>query len=237
MRPAAGQDPAVREGTPTSTNDGLACCYPQGMASKRTVAVAALGLCMQAAATGEPALPAKAASASVSSAPASARAPQQTHTAVALAPQRFERAKLAFDGLADVTPELTSWDVGGVFFQGRRLATNDEAIRLLLRAHGDESLDDFARDHQGYTIAERTPIQICGRRAEMIRATRAEQHIACVIVKDANNHPAYIPPTEIVAVGFKHAQLGVVMTLEIRAADPALYKDLRDKILKSIRCL
>ena len=126
---------------------------------------------------------------------------------------------------------------GWGLFPGRRLATNDEAIRLLLRAHGDESLDDFARDHQGYTIAARTPIQICGRRAELIRATRAEQHIACVIVKDGNNHPAYIPPTEIVAVGFKHAQLSVVMTLEIRAADPALYKDLREQILRSIRCL
>lgn len=201
------------------------------------VGVVALGLCLQASAGGDPAIPTKAASASVSSAPAAARAPQRIHAAVALAPQRFERAKLAFDGLADVTPELTSWDVGGVFFQGRRLATNDEAISLLFRAHGDETLDDFARDHQGYTIAARTPIQICGRRAEMMRATRAEQHIACVIVKDGNNHPAYIPPTEIVAVGFKHAQLSVVMTLEIRAADPALYKDLRDQILRSIRCL
>jgi len=209
------------------------------MVSRMAVAIAvvALGLCMQVSVMGEPALLAKAASASVSSAPAAARAPQPIRNAVALAPQRFERARLAFAGLADVTPERTSWDVGGVFFQGRRLATNDEAISLLFRAHGDESLDDFARDHQGYTIAARTSIQICGRRAEMIHATRAEQHIACVIAKDGTNHPAYIPPTEISAVGFKHAQLGVVMTLEIRAADPAVYKELRDQIIRSIRCL
>ena len=84
---------------------------------------------------------------------------------------------------------------------------------------------------------KQNPIQICGRRAEMILATRAEQHIACVIVKGGNNHPAYIPPTEIVAVGFQHAQLRIVMTLEISAANPASYKDLRNKILGSIRCL
>lgn len=201
------------------------------------VAVAALVLCVQVRAKGELTFPAKVPSASASSAPASAPAPPPSGAAVALAPQRFERAKLAFDGLTGVMPDLTSWDIGGVFFQGRRLATNDEAIRLLVRAHGDETLDGFARDHQGYTIAKQTPIQICGRRAEMMRATRAEQHIACVIVKGGNNHPAYIPPTEIVAVGFEHAQLRVVMTIEISAANPASYKDLRSKIFGSIRCL
>lgn len=205
------------------------------MASKRAVAVVALGLCVQVRAKGEPAFPVKLPAASAVSASAPGSPP--TGAAVALAPQRFERAKLAFDGLADVTPDLTSWDVGGVFFQGRRLATNDEIMRLQVRAHGDETLGDFARDHQGYTVVKQNPIQICGRRAEMILATRAEQHIACVIVKGGNNHPAYIPPTEIVAVGFQHAQLRIVMTLEISAANPASYKDLRNKILGSIRCL
>lgn len=209
------------------------------MAAKLSVAVSVLVLCVQVCAEDGPALAAKVPSASASSAPASPPAPASPSSGagVLLAPQRFERAKLAFDGLADVTPDLTSWDVGGVFFQGRRLATNDEALRLLVRAHGDETLDAFARDHQGYRLAKPTPIQICGRRAEMIRATRAAQHIACVIVAGGHNHPAYIPPTEIVAVGFEHAQLRVVMTIEISAADPAFYKDLTSKILGSIRCL
>jgi hypothetical protein len=208
------------------------------MAAKMSIALSALVLFAQACTKDEPALPAKVPSASTSPVPAPASAPAPTAVvAVALAPQRFERAKLAFDGLADAKPDLTAWDVGGVFFQGRRLATNDEGIRLLVRAHGDESLDDFARDHHGYDIGPRTPIQVCGRPAELLRATRAEEHIACVIVAGGDNHPAYIPPTEIVALGFEHDKLRVVMTIEISAAAPPSYRDLAKKIVGSIRCL
>lgn len=171
-----------------------------------------------------------------SPAPAPAAAPKLAD--VPLAPQRFERAKLAFDGLADIKPDLTSWDVGGVFSQGRYLATHDEVFKILVRAHGDETLASFERDHQRDTLSARSPLQICGRSAELVRATHAEEHIACVMVAPpGHNHPAYIPPGEITAVAFEHDHLGVVLTVTIEAADPSAYRPLVDRVIASIRCL
>lgn len=157
---------------------------------------------------------------------------------VTLEPQRFERAWLAFDGLSGVKPELHAWDVGGVFHQDRRLATGDERLEILVRAHGDETLAAFESDHASYNLSTRSPLQICGRSAELVRATREAEHITCVMVEPpGQNHPAYNPPTEIAAVAFEHHHLGVVLTIQVAAAEPTAYRPLVDRIIASIRCL
>ncbi len=161
-----------------------------------------------------------------------------TRAEVALAPQRFERAKLGFDGLADVKPELVAWDVGGVFYQGRRLATGDEVVKIVVRAHGDEALAGFERDHARDTLSARSPLQICGRSAELCRATRAEEHIACVMVAPQGRITRRISrPPRLRRSLFEHDHLGVVMTIEVAAAEPAAYRPLIDRIIASIRCL
>jgi hypothetical protein len=158
--------------------------------------------------------------------------------AIALVPRRFERARLTFDGLAEIEPDLVNWDVGGVFQQARRLVGNEDRFEILVRAHGDETLAGFERDHSSATLSRRSSLQICGRNAEMVRATRPEQFIACVMVEaPGQNHPAYVPPSEDVAVAFEHDKLGVVLSIEITAADPAAYRPVVDRILASIRCL
>ena len=156
---------------------------------------------------------------------------------VPLSPRRFDLAKLHFDGLATGAPELIKWDVGGVFGQAERLAGEDERIGLLVRAHGDELLDGFERyHHDGWTRTTRVATKVCGRPAEIVRATRLAEDIACVIEIGGDNHPAYVPPTEVVAVGFEHAGLHIVFSIDVEAEQPEAYRALADSIIQSIRC-
>lgn len=154
---------------------------------------------------------------------------------LALVAQNFEAARLSFDGIAAVPVQITRWDVGGVFQQGA--AKGEERFEILVRAHGDESLTSFERDHSGYSVLDRTHPIVCGKAAKMLRARRAEQNIACVITATGSNHPARIPETEIIALELEHAGLHVVFTVEIAGDQPAHLRQLAQEVIRSIRCM
>jgi hypothetical protein len=157
--------------------------------------------------------------------------------ALSLRSHRWDAAHISLDVLADVAVDEKPWDVGGVLWQSVPLANAGESFELLVRAHDDESLASFARDHSDFTLTKVMGRSVCGRPAQWQRATRGEVHIACVMTTDGNNHPAYIPPTEITAVAFEHRGLQIVLTMRTEAENSAGHREDVERIIASIQCL
>lgn len=166
---------------------------------------------------------------------ATADVPPTPHVPVTLVPTRFDRAKLTFDGLADVTPAVTRWDVGGIFEQHRPLGSSDESLHISVQARPNETLDTF-EEQTSFVFSPRMSTTVCGLPAEMVRGTRAAKDIECVIVADGPNHPAYFPPASIVVVAFSRPPLHTLFSIEVSASRPEDYAQDVDRILASIRC-
>jgi len=169
------------------------------------------------------------------SAPDASAAPPISAASIRWERRRLAAASVALDFFAEAAVEEVVWPTGGgTLFQALRLGKGD-VLRLAMRAEPDEGLDAFRRDHQDWTFGSVEPTTICGRPAEILRASRPSQHITCVMTPEGN-HPAYIPPRQAVALVFEHRGRKVRVTWEAESEDHGALTELLAHFLASPRC-
>lgn len=167
--------------------------------------------------------------------------------AFSVAPVPPPPSQVAIDLTAETWPELglgyatfkglpstrTPWPRGGVVQQGILRGT-DERASWLIRIAPDESLATFRDEHRDWTVVA-TTATVCGRRVPAFTATRAAQHITCVITA-TGNHPAYDPPERVMAVQVAHHGMQLVATFDVESEHLDAWRYVEASLFASLRC-
>ncbi len=149
-------------------------------------------------------------------------------------PQLWPDLGLGVATFASVPVARARWSPGGTVAQDATRGT-DERFGWRIRTGPGESLDGFRADHQGWDFAGERRVEICGRQARLVRATRAAQDLVCVMTA-TGNHPAWIPPQRAVAIQLVHRELPVVITFEVESAHAEAWDRAEAEFLASVRC-
>jgi hypothetical protein len=149
--------------------------------------------------------------------------------------KRIERLGLEVDVPKGAELTEVAWDEGGGTVFGAHALGPNEVVRFNVREGPGEDLEEFRRDHQGWTYEKVKAITVCNRPARLLRATHPEQNITCVMTP-TGNHPAWIPPSVAVTLVFEHRGYPTRVTYEAESKRAAELDFIRARFLESVRC-
>ncbi len=164
--------------------------------------------------------------------PAAALGPTAT---LAMQRVRLEPAGLALD-IVEGPHSVTAWDVGGVLIQTVPLS-DDDVLRIVVRAGEEESLAELRRDHPDAHPRPRAAARVCGRPARRLDLLEDEVFIECIEYADGRpSEPGYIPATTVTAQSFAHGRLRVVAVWDIPTALRDRYRAQERRFFDSFAC-
>jgi hypothetical protein len=153
---------------------------------------------------------------------------------------KWQRKKIASFGISleffagDKVVEVFWPGGGGTLFQSYPIG-KEGSVLLSIRAETDAGLEAFRQENKGWTIAQPSAATACGKPAQIQRATRDAEHIACVKTSQGN-HPLHIPPGAAIAVVFEHRGRPVRVTWEAESYELGALDALKDHFIASVRC-
>lgn len=148
---------------------------------------------------------------------------------------RFDAAGLALD-LLEAPHSSTAWDVGGALSQTVWL-TDQDVVRIVVRAGEGESLASLRRDHPDDTAHPLAATRTCGVRARRLRIDEPEEFIECIEYADGRpSSPGYFPATTTIGQSFSHGDVQVLATWDISTQLRERYRAQERRFFASLAC-